>query len=434
MDRYLADQLITMAQPDIAPIANGAVDVEAGRVVWVGPAAEAPARPNIETHHISGILMPGLINTHAHSAMVLLRGMGEGLPVDRWLREVMWPREGKVTAEDVWAGMRMGAAELLLNGITTSVEMYFQPSAVAEAANDIGLRCLVAAAVIDQPQLTRFGSWQSQIEQVVALRDRWASSDLIDVAFGPHDPTLTKAALQSVAETARKEKMLVHIHLTENQADVAALEELTGTTGPTYLESIGLFDTSVLAAHAVWLTDEDIATLARNEVAVAHCPCSNTKHASGIARVEDMMTAGISVGIATDGPASHHRLDLFEEMRTAIRLARVKSANSQALPAATALRMVTSGAADAMDRPDLGRLTPGAWADMVALDGTAPALNPVLAGDDDPVSRVVWSGSPNAISAVWVAGQKLVDQGSMTRVDLPGLAAESLASARRLAT
>jgi len=191
VDRYIADQLITTADANSKPIADGAVDVEAGRIVWSGPAAAAPTRPGMATHRIEGILMPGMVNTHAHSPMVLLRGMGEGLPVARWLREVMWPREAKVTDADVLAGMRMGAAELLLNGITTSVEMYFRPRGVAEAANDIGLRCLVAAAVIDQAQLTEFGSWESQVEQVLELRERWASSDLVDFAFGPHDPTLS---------------------------------------------------------------------------------------------------------------------------------------------------------------------------------------------------------------------------------------------------
>lgn len=433
MDRYIADNLMTMAEPDPVAIANGAVDVADGRVVWSGPAAAAPERPGITIHQISGILMPGMVNTHAHSPMVLLRGMGEGLPVERWLREVMWPREAKVTDADVLAGMRMGAAELLLNGVTTSVEMYFRPQAVAAAADDIGLRCLVAAGVIDQEQLTEFGSWESQVEQVLELRERWASSDLIDIAFGPHDPTLSERCLRHIAATANDAGMLVHIHLAESPAEVAAVKNLTGTTGPAYLESIGMFEPSVLAAHAVWLSDGDIETLARNRVAVAHCPCSNMKHAAGIARVDDMVNSGVRVSIATDGPASHHRMDLFEEMRTAIRLARVKSGNPQALPATRALRMVTAGAADNIGRPDLGRLVAGAVADMVAIEGSTPALNPVLAGQDDPVSRIVWSGSPAAISAVWVAGEKLVDRGSMTRFDISQLEIESLASAVRLA-
>jgi len=433
MDRYIADQIITMADIDSRPIAGGAVDVDAGRVVWVGPAADAPDIPGINVHHVGGVLMPGLINTHAHSPMVLLRGMGEGLPVGRWLREVMWPREARVTDDDVLAGMRMGAAELLLNGVTTSVEMYFRPGAIAQAADDIGLRCLVAAAVIDQPQLTEFGTWESQIDDVMELQERWASSDIVDIALGPHDSTLAEPCLRRIAATAKEADMLVHIHLSEHQSEVAAVEELAGTSASKYLESIGLFEPSALVAHGVWLSDEDIEILSRNDVAVAHCPCSNSKHASGIARVEDMIEAGVRVSLGTDGPASHHRLDMFEEMRTAMRLARIKGGNPLALPARRALWMATAGAADAIGKPDLGRLVPGAVADMVAMDNSLPALNPILPEQDDPISRVVWSGTPEAISAVWVGGEKLVDRGQLTRVDVSELASESLKAAIRIA-
>ncbi len=146
-----------------------------------------------------------------------------------------------------------------------------------------------------------------------------------------------------------------------------------------------------------------------------------------------MQAAGIDVAIATDGPASHHRLDLFEEMRMAIRLARVTSGDADDFPATRALRMVTADAADAIGRPDLGRLIVGSPADMVAIAGSTPALNPVVPGQDDPASRIVWSGSPAAISAVWVAGEKLVDQGSMIKADLSQLLARVTASATRLA-
>ena len=139
---------------------DGAVDVgDDGRIVWCGPAAgRARARDAGTAVHRAGILMPGLINAHCHTPMVLLRGAGEGLPVDRWLHEVMWPRESKLTAEDVRAGMRLGAAEMLSNGITTSVEMYFQGQALAEGAADAGLRCLVTPGVIEDPDFTLTGS------------------------------------------------------------------------------------------------------------------------------------------------------------------------------------------------------------------------------------------------------------------------------------
>ncbi len=185
MHRYIADHLLTMSTEDISPISPGAVDVEEGRIAWSGPASEAPSRAGLTTHRIAGILMPGMINTHCHTPMVLLRGMGDGLPTDRWLREVMWPTEARLTPDDVHAGMRMGSAELLLNGVTTSVEMYFYPQSIAEAADEIGLRCIVAAPVIDHAQLARYGSWEAQLEEALEIRATWADSDRIAIARCP---------------------------------------------------------------------------------------------------------------------------------------------------------------------------------------------------------------------------------------------------------
>ncbi len=435
MDRYLCDLLITMGDSDGArPIASAALDVEAGRVTWSGPAADAPPADGAAVHRLEGIVVPGMVDIHCHTPMVLLRGAGEGLPVDRWLQQVMWPREARLTPDDVRVGMQVGGAELLANGITTSVEMYFHGQAVAEGAESIGLRCLVTAPVIEDAALTRFGSWEAQLDDMVATRERWAGSDHIDVGLGPHAAySLSDECLRRIAAVATETGMLVHIHLAEQEWEDATIRERSGSSAPAYLESIGLLDAAVLAAHAVWVDEADIETLARHDVAVAHCPCSNAKHASGIAPVGDMVAAGIRVGIATDGPASHHRLDLFEEMRTAIRLARVRHRDAERFTPAEALRMVTAGAADAIGRPDLGRLTPGACADMVALSPATPALQPVLPDEDDAVSRVVWSGSPAAITGVWVGGRRVVEDGLPTTLDLPAASAEMTARARRLA-
>ena len=433
MDRYAADLLVTMAGED-SPITDGVVDVEDGWIVWSGPKSEAPEAHGATTHSIDGILMPGMVNTHCHTPMVLLRGAGEGLPVDRWLHEVMWPREARLTAEDVRVGMQAGAAELLANGITTSVEMYFHGDAVARGATEAGLRCVVTAPVIEDVQLDRFGTWEDQLEEMVATRDRWASNDLIEVGLGPHAAySLSDQCLRRIAEIASATGMLVHIHVAEESWEDGAVRERSGLSAPAYLESLGLLDARVLAAHAVWMSDEDIEIFARNGVAVAHCPCSNSKHGSGVARVRDLLSAGVRVGIATDGPASHHRLDLFEEMRVAIRLARIKAGDAGFFPAHQALHMVTAGAADAIDRPDLGRLVPSARADMVAISPYAPAFHPVIPGEDDPISRIVWSGSPEAVRSVWVGGQQVVADGRVTSIDAVSIRADMTRRAMRLA-
>ena len=433
MERYRADLLLTMSG-DQSPIPDGVVDVDGGRIVWSGPASRAPDRGAAAVHRIDGILMPGMVNIHCHTPMVLLRGAGEGLPVDRWLHEVMWPREGRLTPEDVRVGMQAGAAELLANGITTSVEMYFHGDAVARGAADAGLRCLVTAPVIEDAQLDRFGTWEAQLEEMVATRERWASNDLIEVGLGPHAAySLSDGCLRRIAEIASETGMLVHIHVAEQEWEDSAVRGRSGMSAPAYLESLGLLEGRALAAHAVWMSDDDIETLARNGVAVAHCPCSNSKHGSGVARVLDLTEAGVRVGLGTDGPASHHRLDPFEEMRMAIRLARQKAGDAAVLPAQQALHMATAGAADCIDRADLGRLAPGAWADMVQVSASEPALHPVIPGEDDPVARVVWSGSPRAVRSVWVGGRQVVEDGRVSSIDTSSVRSEMVRRARRLA-
>lgn len=433
MDRYQADLLLTMSE-DQAPIPEGVVDVDGGRVVWSGPASEAPERVDAAVHRIEGILMPGMVNIHCHTPMVLLRGTGEGLPVDRWLHEVMWPREARLTPEDVRVGMQEGAAELLANGITTSVEMYFHGDSVARGSADAGLRCLVTAPVIEDVQLGRFGTWEEQLEEMVATRERWASNDLIEVGLGPHAAySLSDECLRRIAEIASETGMLVHIHVAEEEWEDGAVRARSGMSAPSYLESLGLLEGRALAAHAVWMPGEDIEILARNGAAVAHCPCSNSKHGSGVARVLDLIGAGVRVGLGTDGPASHHRLDLFEEMRMAIRLARLKAGDAAVLPARQALHMATAGAADCIDRPDLGRLASGAWADMVVISPSEPAMHPVIPGEDDPISRIVWSGSPQAVRSVWVGGRQVVENGRVISIDTGLVRSEMERRARRLA-
>ncbi len=433
MDRYRADVLVTMSK-DTGPISDGVVDISGGRVVWSGPASEAPDPGDATVRSIDGILMPGMVNIHCHTPMVLLRGAGEGLPVDRWLHEVMWPREARLTPGDVRVGMQTGAAELLAGGITTSVEMYFHGDAVASGAADVGLRCLVTAPVIEDEQFERLGSWEAQLDEMVATRERWSSNDLIEVGLGPHAAySLSEECLRRIASIASETGMLANIHVAEQEWEDGAVRARSGMSAPAYLESLGLLEGRTLAAHSVWMPDDDIEVLARNRTAVAHCPCSNAKHGSGVARVLDLIGAGVRVGLGTDGPASHHRLDLFEEMRMAIRLARVKTGDAGVLPARQALHMATAGAADCIDRPDLGRLTPGSRADMVAITGAEPAMNPVIPGEDDPISRIVWSGSPSAVRSVWVGGRQVVEDGEVTSIDTAAVRGEMQRRARRLA-
>jgi 5-methylthioadenosine/S-adenosylhomocysteine deaminase len=218
IERYLADHVLPM-DPGFSLYSPGFVDVSAGRVAAVGPAGEAsPLGPGDAEHRLGGLLMPGLVNCHAHSAMTVLRGAGEGLPLGRWLREVIWRREAHLTPDDARLGMLVGAAEMLQGGITTSAEVYFHPGAVAEAAVRAGLRTLMFAAVAEAPGWERFGTASDMVRAALALREELAGEDLVEVGLGPHSAyTLGDGALQEVAETAVAVGMPVHIHVAETR-------------------------------------------------------------------------------------------------------------------------------------------------------------------------------------------------------------------------
>ena len=431
--RYVSDHVIPM-EPGGAIHSPGVVDVEEGRVTWVGRAEEAPDLADAVTERVNGVLLPGMVNIHCHTPMVLLRGAGENLPVDRWLHEVMWPREARLTPEDVEMGMAAGAAELLAGGVTTSMEMYFYGEAVAAGAAWAGLRCVVTAPLIEDAQLSKFGSWQDQLEQMTELAGRWKDSDLIQVGIGPHAVySLSEECLRGVAEAAAAHRMLIHTHVDEQEWEVEAVRNQTGMSATAFLRHVGVLDSPTVAAHSVWISPDDIAVLAESGAGVAHCPCSNGKHASGIAPVAEMRAAGIPVGIATDGPASHHRLDMFEEMRMALRLARIRAGDAAALLPQDALAMVTREAADAIARPDLGRLAPGNPADMIAVSTADPAFGPLVPGEDDLISRLVWSGSAASVHSSWVAGRQVVSGGEVLTVDVEAAKADAARRAARLA-
>jgi len=431
-DRYLADYVLPL-DDDFSIHAPGFVDVADGRVTAVGGAENAPPRPEVRVHRLDGVLMPGLVNGHAHSAMTVLRGAGEGLPLDRWLTEVIWPREARMTPDDARAGMVVGAAEMLLGGVTTTNEMYFFADAVAEGARAVGIRSIVCAAIIEAPGVERFGTPEQVIAESLALRDRHAGEDLVEVGLGPHSAyTLGDGALREIGETAVAEGMLLHIHLAETRTEGDAVIERTGKRVPHHLAELGVFAGRASAAHCVWVDDGDIALLDEHGVGVAHCPGSNGKLASGVAPVVAMRRAGLVVGAATDGPASNNDLDLWEEARLALLYARLREGDAAVLGVEDALRMVTSEAAAALGRPDLGALVPGRRADMVRVSLDHVAYDPIET-PEDVVSHLVWAGSARDVADVWVGGRQVVAERTVLTVDVAEARRELRTAARRIA-
>jgi 5-methylthioadenosine/S-adenosylhomocysteine deaminase len=430
MTRYRAEAVVTCNR-DFDIHRPGVVDVDPqGRLAWVGPVEEAPPHDG-EQLTLTGLLMPGLINCHAHSAMTLFRGATEDIPLERFLKEVLWPREARLTEEDVYWGMTLACSELLRFGVTTSCEMYFFEEAQLRAVLDSGFRSLITPGILEVPGLF---TWKEMLERVLGFCDRHGGRhDLVEVGLGAHSAYAVPAdGLRAVTEAALERDALVHIHVAETQTEGRQLEEEHGVTVPRLLADLGVLEARVLAAHSVWLSDDDLRIYREHDVGVAHCPQSNAKLASGIARLADMLKLGLRVGLGTDGPSSNNDLDLWEEMRLAPLLARLQTGDAARVSAGQALRLATRGGAEALGRPDLGALEPGRWADMVLLDLADSAFVPeVEAGD--LISHLVWSASSRLITDVWVAGRRVVEERRCRTVDEERARAEVQQRARRLA-
>jgi 5-methylthioadenosine/S-adenosylhomocysteine deaminase len=409
------------------------VDVDDdGRIGYCGPADAAPMSGAPVTA-LSGILLPGLVNTHAHTPMTLLRGMGGDLPLLRWLNEIIWPAEAKLRAADVRAGMVLGSLEMLSHGVTTSAEMYFYAEEMAEAVLATGARAVLGGPIIDLPGL----DWHAMIKATERWIDadglRFGPGERIELSFAAHSAyMLPPEALRLTAEAAEARGALVQIHVAET-ADEDGKQRAEFGSVPRLLDEVGLLDGRLLAAHAVHLSDEDIALFAARGVGVAHCPGSNGKLASGIARLTDLRSAPVAVGLGTDGPASNDDLDLWEELRLAAMLARLSTKDSTALDAAGALLLATRGGAEALGRGDIGALEAGRWADLVHIETDGFAF---AAGLDVPdaqlLSNLVWAAGSRRVRDVWVAGDQVLADGEPTRADRAKAAEAVRASAARL--
>lgn len=446
--RYVADAVVPCDGTGRV-LRPGAVDVAGGVVVAVGhpddrardadPAVPGAGPqgtvPPARVVTLRGVLLPGMVNVHGHSPMTLLRGTGADLPLERWLHEVLWPRESHLGEEDVYWGMTLGAAELLRFGVTTSCEMYFFEDATADAVLAAGSRAVVTPGVLQLPgQAGGEGWWEKRLAELVDFhRRRHGDGGRIDVGFGPHAAyTVPLPVVADIAAAARELGALFHLHVAETEHEVTAFAAEHGDTIPAALAALGVLDGRVLAAHSVWLSDDDIALYRRHDVAVAHCPQSNGKLASGVAPLARLLGEGIRVGLGTDGPASNNDLDLWEELRLAALLARIRERDANALPARAALELATRGGGLALGRPDLGVLAPGAQADLVLMRTDDPAFVP-LEDDAQLVEHLVWSASSRLVSDVWVAGRQVVEAGRCTSVDVEEASAQVQRRARRLA-
>ena len=393
------------------------VVIQDGRILDVLPSAAAIQRyPTVSSLTFDRhVLIPGLVNAHTHAAMALLRGLSDDLPLMTWLTKHIWPAEARwVNPDFVRDGTLLAAAEMLSSGITCFNDMYFFPEEAAEAAVAVGIRACVGLIVLDFPTVWAANA-DGYLVRAAEVHERLRHIPLIRTLLAPHAPyTVSDAPLAQVRVLSETLDLPVHIHLHETATEIEQAVATSGERPLARLARLGLLSSRLMAVHMTQLTEEEIVTCANTKVHVVHCPESNLKLASGFCPVARLQAAGVNVALGTDGAASNNDLDLFSEMRTAALLAKAVAGNTAVLPAHEALYLATLAGAKALGMAgEIGSIVPGKAADLVAVDLSGVATEPVY----HPASALVYAASRTAVTDVWVAGRQVVRNRILLTVD-----------------
>ena len=412
---------VVPVEPAGVALERHAVAVRDGRIEAVLPMAEAAQRfADYARVDLSGhALIPGMVNAHTHAAMALMRGVADDLPLMRWLQEHVWPIEARhASAQFVKDGTLLACAEMLRGGVTCMNDMYFFPEAALEAALAAGMRAALGLIVVEFASAYAADPDQ-YLAKGLALRDEWREQPLVSFCLAPHAPyTVADATFRKVAQLAAELELPVHIHVHETLEEIERSVGEHGMRPLQRLEHLGLLGPNLIAVHAVHLEPAEIALLARHGCSVAHCPSSNLKLASGFAPVAALLAAGVNVALGTDGAASNNRLDLFQEMRIAALLAKAVARDAAAMPAHAALRAATLGGAMALGLEQrIGSIVPGKAADLAAVAFDSLELQPAY----DVVSHLVYACGREHVTDVWVGGERVVRDRTLTRLDLSDL-------------
>lgn len=354
------------------------------------------------------IVMPGLINTHTHIAMALLRGISDDVPLMEWLNEHIWPVEAHMGYNEILIGAKLGALEMLKGGTTTFVDMYPYEEAVAEASEEAGIRAVVSPCAMDFRMPHFEEDWR-------AVQKRFSNSKLVSMMVGVHAIyTCSPDNMKHAMELSEQLSTGIHIHHSETQDEEKTVRERYNANPTEHLVNVGLIKRPTLAAHCVYMSDEDITAFAENHVSVAYNPQSNMKLASGIAPIAKMLDAGVNVSIGTDGASSNNDLDMWDEMRTASLLQKVNTMNPCVLTAYQVLQMATVNGAKAIGKEgELGILQEGALADIILVDFEKPHLYP----HTNLISELVYSCHASDVDTVIVNGEIVVENRKCTTMD-----------------
>ena len=394
-----------------------AIAVTDGRIAWLG--ASTPGEAG-DVALPGRALVPGTVNAHCHAFQSLLRGLGDDLDFMGWRDRVLYPFSARLDRPALAVGAEFAFAEMLLHGVTTCVDFFYvhdagneNAEAVIEAARAVGIRLVLARGMYDwEGAPARYRERPADAaRRTRELIARHRHDETATVQPAPHSPHgASPAMLRAGFEVAEEERSAFHVHVAEGRYEGERTLREHGATPVRYLDRLGVLGPRTVAVHCVWLDDGEVGLMGERGAAVAYCPSSNMFLGDGITRLPELLRAGVRVGLGTDGGCTNNRLSVFEEMRMASLLARVRLLDGAALDAATAFQLGTASAASILGL-ETGTVVAGALADLVAIDLTHPSLHPPT----DLLKSMVYALSPQAVTDVWVHGRRVVEGGRLVR-------------------
>ncbi|MGH9684323.1 MAG: amidohydrolase family protein [Candidatus Acidiferrales bacterium] len=420
-DVIVTNGIVVTMNPQRSVIEHGAVATQGDSILAVGAAADIGAQyqapQTIDAR--GGIIMPGLINGHAHAAMSLFRGLADDLSLNDWLHKYIFPAEARNVTEDfvVW-GTRLDLLEMLRGGITTYADMYYFEDAVARVTKEAGMRGVLGETIIDFPAPDN-KTPAAALAYTQTYLNHWKGDPLITAAVAPHSIyTCSEKTLQNAAALARRNHAPILIHIAEAPFELQQSREKHGLTPVGYLERMGLLGPDVVGAHCIWVDADDIAILTRVNVGCIYNPSSNMKTAAGVMPAVEMLAAGEPVGLGTDGAASNNSQDMFEEMDLAAKLQKISRGDPRALPAEQVVEMATIGGARALHLDkEIGSLEAGKKADVIVVDTGAPHATPMY----NVYSQLVYALKASDVRTVVIGGKIVMEDRRMLTLDEPAI-------------
>lgn len=420
-DLIISSRWVLPIAPQNTILENHAVVINDGKIQAVldTKAAIEQYKPKSHIELNSHVLMPGLVNAHAHTPMNLFRGLADDLELMDWLNNHIWPAEkALINPQSVKVGSRLAIAEMLRGGTTCFNDNYFFPNVTAEVALEEGIRASLGCVILSVPT-----EWAKDEDEYFTKSEQilknTPQSDLISWTMCPHAPyTVNDKSLQKVKQLSDQLNIPIHMHLHETQTETEQSLQEYGKRPMQRLEDLGLLSDKFIAVHMTDLTEQEIDLAKSRNLHIVHCPQSNLKLASGFSPIAKLLAAGINVAVGTDGAASNNDLDMFSELSTAAMLAKAVSGDPTAVPAAKALEMATINGAKALGLDDkIGSLEAGKYADIIAVDLQHYFTQPIY----NPISHLIYAVNRLQVSDVWVAGKQLLQSGSFTQLQTTDL-------------